>query len=563
MTDAGAAITLFAADPHAFNGIIVRSAAGPARNAWLDSLRAALPAGMPVGRLPIGIDEARLLGGLDLAATLAAGRPVMQTGLLAAHDGGVLIVPMAERIAPALAGQLAAMLDSGQVQPREGDGEQAARVALILLDEGEGPEESVPAILAERIGLTVMLDPRWSDDDAARCPAAGEPAALDAQQLTALCALSASLGIASMRAPVFAARAAATAAMRAGRSAADDDDLALAVRLTLAAKARRLPEFEAEDQSADQPPPPPPDPTGDNEGDEEGEGDRERALDDLLVDAVQTSLPADLLAALASGAMMRGARASGHGAGARRRSPTHGKPLSSRPGMPGGGKRLALVDTLRAAAPWQALRGAPGKVHVRRSDLKIRRYADREAALVVFAVDASGSAALERLAEAKGAVELLLAEAYVKRTEVAVLAFRGASAELVLPPTRSLVRAKRALGDLAGGGPTPLAGAIEAALMLCEAARRKGTTPFLVLLTDGRGNVARDGTPDRARASEDLAGMARRFAAARFGSVTIDVAARPGEAASSLARALGGRYATLPRLDARGVQQVVAAAMPG
>lgn len=561
MTDAAAAIALFAADPQAFHGIIVRAAAGPARTAWLEALRAALPADMPLGRLPIGIDEARLLGGLDLAATLAAGRPVMLNGLLAGHDGGALVVPMAERIAPALAGQLAAMLDTARVQPREGEGEQPAQVALILLDEGEGPDERVPDILSERIGLTVLLDPRWSDDNAAPGRAVGVPAALEEQQLAALCALSASLGIGSMRAPMFAARAAAIAAMHAGRTQVDEDDLALAVRLTLAVKARRLPEPALEDQPADPPPAPPNPSDGDNHGDDDRSG--ERALDDLLVEAVQTSLPADLLAALASGAMIRGARASGHGSGARRRSPTHGKPLSSRPGMPGGGKRLALVDTLRAAAPWQALRGAPGKVHVRRSDLRIRRHADREAALVVFAVDASGSAALERLAEAKGAVELLLAEAYVKRTEVAVLAFRGASAELVLAPTRSLVRAKRALGDLAGGGPTPLASAIETALLLCEAARRKGTTPFLVLLTDGRGNVARDGMPDRARAAEDLAAIARRFAAARFGSVTIDVAARPGEAASSLARALGGRYATLPRLDARGVQKVVAAAMPG
>jgi len=94
---------------------------------------------------------------------------------------------------------------------------------------------------------------------------------------------------------------------------------------------------------------------------------------------------------------------------------------------------------------------------VRRDDFRVRRFAERAEATTIFAVDASGSAAAARLAEAKGAVELLLAEAYVARTQVALVAFRGTGAEAVLPPTRSLARAKRVLADLAGGGGTPLA----------------------------------------------------------------------------------------------------------
>ncbi|MGL1479687.1 hypothetical protein ACSTI8_00115, partial [Vibrio parahaemolyticus] len=87
----------------------------------------------------------------------------------------------------------------------------------------------------------------------------------------------------------------------------------------------------------------------------------------------------------------------------------------------------------------QRLRGAaPGdkRVRVRRDDLRIRRFENRAEATTIFAVDASGSAALTRLAEAKGAVELLLSEAYVKREQVALIAFRGTEAALLLPPTR-------------------------------------------------------------------------------------------------------------------------------
>ena len=109
----------------------------------------------------------------------------------------------------------------------------------------------------------------------------------------------------------------------------------------------------------------------------------------------------------------------------------------------------ALLDTIRAAVPWQKLRHAelgdkdPRMVLVRKQDLRIRRFEERAVTVSVLTVDASGSAAIARLAEAKGAVELILAQAYTKRSEVALIAFRGVGAELLLEPTRSLTRAKR------------------------------------------------------------------------------------------------------------------------
>ena len=93
------AAALLAIDP-ALGGVCVRAAAGPLRDAWLAALRAMLPPDVAWRRMPSGIAEGRLLGGLDLAATLAAGRPVAERGLLAAADGGIVVVPMAERLAP-------------------------------------------------------------------------------------------------------------------------------------------------------------------------------------------------------------------------------------------------------------------------------------------------------------------------------------------------------------------------------------------------------------------------------------------------------------------------------
>ncbi|MDC6171477.1 VWA domain-containing protein, partial [Paucibacter sp. XJ19-41] len=123
--------------------------------------------------------------------------------------------------------------------------------------------------------------------------------------------------------------------------------------------------------------------------------------------------------------------------------------------------------TMRAAIPWQRLRlvereqlglgASPARLLLRRDDFHIKRYRRPNETTTVFVVDASGSQALNRLAEAKGAVELLLADCYVRRDRVALIAFRGEGAEVLLAPTRSLVRARRSLSGLPGGGGTPLA----------------------------------------------------------------------------------------------------------
>jgi len=153
---------------------------------------------------------------------------------------------------------------------------------------------------------------------------------------------------------------------------------------------------------------------------------------------------------------------------------------------------------------------------------------------------------------------MLLAECYVRRDQVALVAFRGAGAETLLEPTRSLVRAKRALTALPGGGPTPLAHGIKAALDLSVRAKRRGQSPLLVMLTDGKGNVALDGTQDRAGARADALDLARQSAALGIRSVIIDIARRPREGARTLAETMHADYVTLPRADAGAMSEVVA-----
>ena len=288
----------------------------------------------------------------------------------------------------------------------------------------------------------------------------------------------------------------------------------------------------------------------------------------------KAAIPAGLLASLtAEGPASR--QASSGRAGPPKTTQSRGRPAGVRRGDPGHGARLAVVDTLRAAAPWQTLRrqaasrATPGerawgseaarRVLVRRDDFRVARFKQRGETTTIFVVDASGSAALNRLAEVKGAVELILADCYVRRDSVALLAFRGTGATLILPPTRSLARAKRALAGQAGGGGTPLAAAIDAAVLLADSIRRRGPTPLAVILTDGRANIGRSGRPGRAEAEADALAAARAARAGGLACLLIDISPRPQASAQQLALALGARYAPLPHADARGLSDVVLA----
>jgi len=140
------------------------------------------------------------------------------------------------------------------------------------------------------------------------------------------------------------------------------------------------------------------------------------------------------------------------------------------------------------------------------------------------------------------------------------VAFRGSEAEIVLAPTRALARARRGLSALPGGGGTPLAAGLDAAGDLARAVRRGGGTPVVVVLTDGRANVARSGAPGRAAAGAEALNAAGLLRAAAIRTILIDTAARPQEAARRLAEAMGARYVPLPYADAAAMSTAIRSA---
>jgi magnesium chelatase subunit D len=301
----------------------------------------------------------------------------------------------------------------------------------------------------------------------------------------------------------MALRAARAHAALQGRTAIAAVDTAMATRLVLGPRALEdgdptpSPAPQARDETQSGPPT--------DKGDTPSDPEEPAAADGMqtVVAAIDAALPDDLLERAVAGPTRAPPGRAG-GAGGTAKSTARGRPAGWRSGALRAGDRLNLIETLRAAAPWQALRNrssATSSLQIRASDFRVRRFVQRPQSTTIFVVDASGSTALQRLAEAKGAVELLLAKAYVSRSHVALIAFRGAAAETLLAPTRSLTRARNCLADLPGGGGTPLAAAIHAALSLACAEAARNRLPRLVFLTDGAANIAGDGSPGRSSSS--------------------------------------------------------------
>ncbi len=607
--DAATIAALLAVDPVGLGGVALRSPACDNRDQWLALLKSLLPTQTPLRRVPLNINDTALLGGLDLGATLQAGKPIALKGLLSQADGGVLVLAMAERMSLSSAARFGSVLDTGMVAlQRDGlDTSAKASLGLVALDEGASDDEQMPAGLADRLAFRLLMGaqdedeegPEWTAQEVLNARERLSQVTIDDEAVQALCAAALALGIDSLRASVFAVRVARAAAALAGSNTVEEEHTGVAARLVLAPRATRLPpaappENEAQDTPAEnqeppknsdsdnksEPPEPPskPDaPDAENKDESNVDGDQEEAQDEdpglpqnlaeLVLEAAQAAIPSGLLARLKMGQLHRAKTPTSGSTGALQKNALRGRPVGARKGEPRAGQRINVLETLRAAAPWQKLRqrqqattdGQIQRIVVRKEDFHVTRFRQSGQTTTVFVVDASGSSALNRLAEAKGAVELLLADCYVRRDSVAVLAFRGQTAELILPPTRSLARAKRSLAGLPGGGGTPLAHAIDAAILLADQLRKKGETPIVVLLTDGKGNIARDGRPGRAQAATDALAAATEMRLRGFSTLLVDTSPQAQDAAKNLAQAMGAQYLALPYAGANSLNQAVRA----
>jgi magnesium chelatase subunit D len=482
---------------------------------------------------------------------------------------------------------------------------------VVALDESVGDDLPISPALQERLGLWLNLQElppsavsdlafalqnKDSDEGAVNAVLSAKSLAemrpllqrmqFNDEQATAICATAMGLGIDSLRVPSLALRVACVHAALHLRSEVVHADLAFATRAVLAPRATQWPtppdnasdptettpqepEPKAASDSAvepetqteqpppqDNPPPPtdspePPPPDDSEQDSDEVKDPSPQDLEDLLIAAALASLPAHILKRLMTKTGSNTGQSSGR-SGTVRSGMQRGRPLPPRPGRPGGLARLHVLATLRAAAPKQRLRNGTqtARVAIRAEDFHVHRYQQNSATCLILALDASGSAALQRLAEAKGAVELLLQQSYARRDSVCIVAFRGAQAQLLLPMTRSLVRAKRAMTGLPGGGGTPLALALKMACEQAQQLHRQGVTPLLVVLSDGRANISLAGVGGREQAQADAVQWATQWRLTGHRSMWIDTSVKPDAQVQNMASTMGGHYLPMPQVQA-------------
>ncbi|MGW0946669.1 putative cobaltochelatase [Streptomyces sp. NPDC002623] len=563
--------------------------------------------------LPVGASEDRLVGALDIERALAEGVKAFEPGLLADAHRGILYVDEVNLLHDHLVDLLldAAAMGASYV---EREGVSVRHAARFLLVGTMNPEEGeLRPQLLDRFGLTVEVaasrepdqrvevvrrrlayddDPegfaaRWAEEESAvraRIVAAREllpSVRLGDGALRQIAATCAAFEVDGMRADIVMARTAVALAAWAGRTDVLAEDVRQAALLALPHRRRRNPfdapgmdedkldetleQFAGEDEDPD----PDPDPGGPGGGDggqppsdgdgpeggdtaarpEAGEGGEPQPSGAGEQSAVRAAEPFRTKVLSVPGI--------GEGAAGRRsRARTeHGRTTGAR--RPRGAlTKLHLAATVQAAAPHQRARGRSGRgLVIRRDDLRQATREGREGNLVLFVVDASGSmAARQRMSAVKGAVLSLLLDAYQRRDKVGLVTFRGAAAEVALPPTSSVDAAAVRLESLPTGGRTPLAAGLLKAhdVLRVERLRDPARRALVVLVTDGRAT----GGPEPVA----LAGRAARlFAAEGVASVVVDCESGPVRLglAAQVAGELGGTAVTLDELRAESIAGLV------
>ncbi|MCF8215744.1 MAG: magnesium chelatase ATPase subunit D [Chlorobium sp.] len=601
------ALMLLAVDP-SLGGVVIPSAVGSGKSTLARAFSGILPEGTPFVELPLNVTEDRLIGGVDLEATLASGVRVVQHGVLSKAHGGVLYVDSLSLLDSSAVSHIMDAMSRGEVLVEREGLSEVHPANFMLVGTYDPSDGEVRMGLLDRIGIIVpftaqndfrarkkivntVLGKRDAEDTQDELnmlkgliQAAREQlphVSITSEQVQALIQTALSLGVEGNRSDIFTVRAALASAALAQRSDVEEDDMKLAIKIVLIPRATRMPEREAEEMPPQEEPPPPEEPEAEDEEapadtpDSDAESDEEQKdtpdmIEELMMDAIETELPDNILnISLAS---KKKAKSGSRGEALNNR---RGRFVRAQPGEMRSGK-VALIPTLISAAPWQETRRRDKKMAGRpktaliisKDDVKIKRFRDKSGTLFIFMVDASGSMALNRMRQAKGAVSSLLQNAYVHRDQVSLISFRGKQAQVLLPPSQSVDRAKRELDVLPTGGGTPLASALYLGWETAKQARTKGISQIMfVLITDGRGNIGLQAAfdPDAVKPSKEdlekeIEALSGSICADGIAAIVVDTQMNylsRGEA-PKLAQKLGGRYFYLPNAKA---EQIVEAAL--